>query len=70
MMKLSDKKTEVDDHTGDSGIGTGSGSAKYGTIDDWKLNTNHPPPGSLNTYVKACIIVTHFPQCKKNGTNL
>ena len=34
--------TEEDDCTGDSGVGTGSGSAKY--VEDWKRGITKPPP--------------------------
>jgi hypothetical protein len=36
--------TEEDDCTGDSGVGTGSGSAKYGDVEDWKRGITKPPP--------------------------
>ena len=36
--------TEEDDCTGDSGVGTGSGSAKYGDVEDWKREITKPPP--------------------------
>ena len=34
-----------DDQTGDSGMGTGSGSAEYGDRNAWKSAIKHPPPG-------------------------
>ena len=36
---------EENDHTGDSGIGTGSGTAQYGTHDEWRNALKNPPPG-------------------------
>ena len=39
---------EENDQTGDSGMGTGSGSANYGTCEVWKNAMNNPPPG-INT---------------------
>ena len=38
--------TEGDDQTGDSGMGTGSGSADY-VLNEWRQALTHPPPGIL-----------------------
>ena len=37
--------TEESDQTGDSGMGTGSGTTLYGTIEEWKESIQNPPPG-------------------------
>ena len=34
------------DQTGDSGMGSGSGATKYGTIAEWKEAIQNPPPGT------------------------
>ena len=36
--------TVVDDQTGDSGMGTGSGSAEY-VLNEWRQAMTRPPPG-------------------------
>jgi hypothetical protein len=38
--------TEEEDQTGDSGMGTGSGTTSYGTIEEWKGSIQNPPPES------------------------
>ena len=38
--------TVVDDQTGDSGMGTGSGSAEY-VLNEWRQAMTHPPPGII-----------------------
>ena len=40
-MKIDDES----DQTGDSGMGSGSGATKYGTIKEWKEAIQNPPPG-------------------------
>ena len=33
-----------EDVTGDSGMGTGSGSAQYGGVEAWRQAMDNPPP--------------------------
>ena len=40
-----DERAEESDQTGDSGMGSGSGATKYGTITEWKEAIQNPPPG-------------------------
>ena len=35
------------DQTGDSGMGSGSGSGQYGAVNEWKRAIRHPPPGII-----------------------
>ena len=42
---------EEGDQTGDSGMGTGSGTTKYGTIEEWKKGIQNPPPGMYIAFV-------------------
>ena len=43
-MKV-DERADESDSTGDSGMGTGSGTTKYGSIKEWKEAIQNPPPG-------------------------
>ena len=45
QLGLDETATDESDHTGDSGKGTGSGTTKYGTIQEWKESIQNPPPG-------------------------
>ena len=49
QRKLSDEEKPVmmeeNDQTGDSGMGTGSGASKYGSLEEWKQAMKNPPPG-------------------------
>jgi len=38
-----------EDVTGDSGMGTGSGSAQYEDVKAWRQAMHNPPPGGLYT---------------------
>ena len=40
-----DGRAEESDQTGDSGMGSGSGTTKYGSIKEWKEAIQNPPPG-------------------------
>ena len=40
-------KDEDDDQTGDSGVGTGSGSSWYGSVDEWTRAMKYPTAGIL-----------------------
>ena len=42
---LPSPEEEEGDQTGDSGIGTGSGTTRYGTVAEWKKAIQNPPPG-------------------------
>ena len=45
LMKLYETaEEEEDDQTGDSGMESGSGATKYGTIEEWKKAIQNPPP--------------------------
>lgn len=41
---VSEEAVEEQDCTGDSGMGTGSGSGQYGSLEEWKDAMQHPPP--------------------------
>ena len=56
QKKLSDEE-ENDDQTGDSGMGTGSGAAQYGTVEEWKGAIKNPPDSS-GRYIKHAV--EHF----------
>ena len=49
QVKL-DEAEEEGDQTGDSGKGTGSGTTKYGNIEEWKKGIQNPPPGMCIHY--------------------
>ena len=44
IMKV-DGCADENDQTGDSGMGSGSGTTKYGTVEQWKEAIQNPPPG-------------------------
>ena len=45
-MPISERDLEEEeDGTGDSGRGTGSGTAKYGDIQEWREAMENPPQG-------------------------
>ena len=56
-----------EDCTGDSGIGTWSGSDQYGGLEEWKNAMQDPPPESEHSYQPlmgastegTCIHTTH-----------
>ena len=50
----SETTREDDDWTGDSGMGTGSGSAADETA-VWKKAMKNPPPGMCQCYTYTCI---------------
>ena len=52
IMKV-DERADESDQTGDSGMGTGSGATKYGTIEEWKEAIQNPPPGMC---IYCCIL--------------
>jgi hypothetical protein len=59
--------TEEEDQTGDSGMGTGSGTTSYGTIEEWKGSIQNPPPGMmfLNcVLLEAASNKTHIYKCR------
>ena len=45
LPPVSEVTIEENDWTGDSGMGTGSGSTRYGTRDEWREALKNPPPG-------------------------
>lgn len=55
QVGLDETATDETDQTGDSGKGTGSGTAKYGSIEEWKKGIQNPPPGMH--------IALHTPVC-------
>ena len=61
QMGLDETATEERDYTGDSGIGTGSGATKYGSVEEWRKAIRNPPPVPAPG---VCILVlveqTHF----------
>jgi hypothetical protein len=44
LPPVSEVTIEENDWTGDSGMGTGSGSTRYGTRDEWREALKNPPP--------------------------
>ena len=56
FLSQDEAATEERDFTGDSGIETGSGTTKYGTIEEWKESIQNPPPGMYISLVEQ----THF----------
>ena len=48
LPPVSEVMIEENDWTGDSGMGTGSGSTWYGTRDEWRDALKNPPPGVYN----------------------
>ena len=64
---------EEDDCTGDSGVGTGSGSAKYGDVEDWKRGITKPPPvpgkdnnNTLKITTAKCNLFTEKPASRSH----
>lgn len=45
---------EEDDQTGDSGMGTGSGTGQYEALDEWKGALQNPPPG-MYAFIQCCV---------------
>ena len=55
QKKLSEEEekkvvAEESDRTGESGIGTGSGTTRYGTVAEWKEAMENPPEGVITSY--------------------
>ena len=55
LMKLETATEEEGDQTGDSGIGTGSGATKYGTVEEWKEAIQNPPPDTHEHHYQPII---------------
>ena len=49
-QNTSEVAIEEQDCTGDSGMGTGSGSDQYGGLEEWKNAMQDPPPESEHSY--------------------
>ena len=53
----------INAETGQSGIGTGSGSGRYGSVESWREAIKTPPPG---IYLHVCSISIY--RCGNRGT--
>ena len=70
QMGADETATEESDQTGDSGMGTGSGTSKYGTVEEWKKNLLPGMCKALHTpvYFEDCFTDTRGHRYQSQST--